>query len=332
MTTPHALAAAAFAAMLTTFTSPPASAQGQGTAAAEGFAGYAGFLDDSTITHTVVGGSARWYLLPRVAIGPEAVYFRGPRNDRDLTVTGNVTFDLLPAARAATPFLVAGAGLFQHSDRFGSATFTSTEGAFTGGGGVRISIGRQFYVAPEFRIGWRRTSGSAWRPGGGSERGRRAPSCKPLRMRNELSKRYDMLDNLDTAMLTTRRRDGHLMSERWPIRSMRRAPTCGLSRAARAPSSTTWRTTRTCRQEVLTGADIDDAPESRGSRIVKVAPCPLPSLVAAMVPPCSSTRWRTSDSPKAEPRMRSRHVGVLLAGSGRTRRAGTLARCPRPSR
>ncbi len=47
--------------------------------AAEFSIGYAGFLDDAFISHTLVGGSARWYLSPRVAVVAEIVYMIGPR-------------------------------------------------------------------------------------------------------------------------------------------------------------------------------------------------------------------------------------------------------------
>lgn len=69
-------------------------------------------------------------------------------------LTGNVTFDLLFGTRPVTPFLVVGGGIFRHSDRFGGQTFSSTEGSFTAGGGVRIPIGERLYVAPELCIGW----------------------------------------------------------------------------------------------------------------------------------------------------------------------------------
>jgi len=126
--------------------------------AAEFLAGYAGFVDDATIDHWIVGGAARVYLTPRVAIGPELVYMRGPNFDRDLFLTGNLTFDVLgPVAgrpRRVTPFLAAGGGFMQHKDRFGSAGFTSYEGAFTGGGGVRAWITDRAYALVDVRFGW----------------------------------------------------------------------------------------------------------------------------------------------------------------------------------
>jgi hypothetical protein len=126
--------------------------------AIEFIAGYAGFVDDATIDHSIVGGAGRVYLTPRLAVGPELVYMRGPDDDRDLFLTGNVTFDLLPPRqgrpRRLTPFIVGGGGFFKHSDRVGSFSFSSYEGAFTAGGGVRGWITDRVYVLADFRIGW----------------------------------------------------------------------------------------------------------------------------------------------------------------------------------
>lgn len=149
----------------------PAAAQqpAQATGAAEFVAGYAGFLDESAIGHAIVGGSVRYYLSPRVSVGPEIVYMRGPGFDRDLFLTGNLTVDFLvrpPGSRAGSvsPFLVAGGGLMSHSDRFGPTTYTSYEGAFTGGGGARVWLTDRVYAIGEARIGWEphtRISGGA---------------------------------------------------------------------------------------------------------------------------------------------------------------------------
>ena len=126
--------------------------------AIEFLVGYAGFVDDATIDHGIVGAAARLYLTPRVAVGPEFVYMRGPNSDRDLFLTGNLTFDVLPPRdgrpRRVTPFLVAGGGFFQHSDRFGASAFTSYEGAVTGGGGVRGWITKRVYALADVRFGW----------------------------------------------------------------------------------------------------------------------------------------------------------------------------------
>jgi hypothetical protein len=118
--------------------------------------GYAGFADEDLVNHFVIGGAGRVYLTPRVSVGPEFVYMIGPDTDRDLMVTGNLTFDFLRSGpdRPVVPFVVGGIGLFHHTNDFLDRTFSSTEGAFTAGGGARVSITDRWYVAPEFRIGW----------------------------------------------------------------------------------------------------------------------------------------------------------------------------------
>jgi hypothetical protein len=127
-------------------------------AAVEAFAGYAGFVDESLIEHAVLGTSARIYLTPRIALGPELAYMRGPGADRDLFLTGNLTFDLLSPRqgrpRRVSPFLVAGGGFMRHSDSFGAGTFSSSEGAVTGGGGVRVRLNDRAYAVADFRVGW----------------------------------------------------------------------------------------------------------------------------------------------------------------------------------
>jgi hypothetical protein len=117
-----------------------------------------GFVDDAMIDHAAFGGAARVYLTPRVAIGPEVAYLQGPGPDRDLMVTGNLTFDVLGPRNGrpsrVTPFLTVGGGYERHSDRFGPITFSSSEGAFTGGGGVRVWLSDRAFAVVEARMGW----------------------------------------------------------------------------------------------------------------------------------------------------------------------------------
>jgi opacity protein-like surface antigen len=133
-----------------------ARAQGRPAPAVEFAAGWAGFADEGVVHHSAWGGAARFNLTPRIGIGPELVYMVGPGSDRDLFLTGNLTFDVLAPSpsRAVSPFVVVGGGLFRHSDRFVNETYSSTEGAFTAGGGLRIRLGDRAYIAPEARVGW----------------------------------------------------------------------------------------------------------------------------------------------------------------------------------
>ena len=98
----------------------------------------------------------RLYLAP-VSVGPELVYIHGD-NHSHLMVTGNVTWDLLAPTNgrppAITPFLVVGGGCFQTRETFFSGSFTSREGAFTAGGGVRSVVGDRVTIGADARIGW----------------------------------------------------------------------------------------------------------------------------------------------------------------------------------
>lgn len=138
----------------------PAAAQtsNRPPGAVEFFAGHAGFADDATIEHAVFGGAGRVYVTPRLSVGPEITYMRGPNSDRDWYVLGNLTWDIRHqrAGRPPrfSPFLIAGGGFFTHSDRFVSGTFRSSEGAFAAGGGARVHVTDRAYVMGDFRIGW----------------------------------------------------------------------------------------------------------------------------------------------------------------------------------
>jgi hypothetical protein len=119
-------------------------------------AGWVGFADDGIVNEGLIGGVARWYLSPRIGVGPEVAYISG-NNHSHLALTGNLTFDLFPPTigRARViPFVVAGGGMFQTREHFFNGTYTSTEGAFTAGGGVRAYAGDRTIMGLEARIGW----------------------------------------------------------------------------------------------------------------------------------------------------------------------------------
>jgi hypothetical protein len=134
-----------------------AEAQQRPGVAVEVGAGWTGFPDDGVVNESMVGGAARWYLLPRVSVGPELSYISGNSHSH-LILTGNVTFDLLSLVngrpRRITPFLIAGGGLFQTRQSFFSGNFTSTEGAFTAGGGIRAFATDRVSIGVDARLGW----------------------------------------------------------------------------------------------------------------------------------------------------------------------------------
>jgi hypothetical protein len=134
-----------------------AAAQERPAPAVEIAAGTLVFADDGSPKEGFVGGNARLYVSPRVSLGPEIAYVRGDSHSH-LMLTGNVTFDLLRPVngqpRRVTPFAVAGGGIFQTRESFPNEIFTSEDGAFTAGGGVRAWLGRRVFVGAEARIGW----------------------------------------------------------------------------------------------------------------------------------------------------------------------------------
>jgi hypothetical protein len=139
----------------------PQSAEGQEIprGAAEFSGGWIGFPDDSMlVSETPIGGAVRWHLSPRVSVGPEIVWINGS-NHSHLMLTGNLTLDLLGPTNGhpalVTPFIVVGGGLFQTSESFvNGGDFTSTEGAFTVGGGVRANPNNRITLGVDARLGW----------------------------------------------------------------------------------------------------------------------------------------------------------------------------------
>ena len=116
------------------------------------------FADDGVVTEGFVGGAGRFYLSPRISIGPEVAFISGD-NHSHIMLTGNATFDLVGPVngqpRGVTPFAVVGGGLFRTSETFpNNQISTHNEGAFTAGGGVRVLAGKRVVAGVEARIGW----------------------------------------------------------------------------------------------------------------------------------------------------------------------------------
>jgi hypothetical protein len=143
--------------VLAPFLNLTASAQHRPSPSLDLSAGWVGFADDGIVSEGMFGGAGRFYLSPRIAIGPELLYIGGD-NHSHLVLTGNLTFDVIaPTAGrtpAVTPFLVVGGGMFQTRESFFGEDYTSTEGAFTAGGGIRAAVGDRVTVGVDARIGW----------------------------------------------------------------------------------------------------------------------------------------------------------------------------------
>ena len=132
---------------------PLAAEARQAPASIEIAGGWIGFPDDGgTVDETLVGGAARWRLSPKISIGPELIYIQGD-NHNHFVATGNLTVDFNPDG-SVQPFFVVGGGMFQSREEFFDDAFTSREGAFTAGGGVRGRITDRVSVGVDARVGW----------------------------------------------------------------------------------------------------------------------------------------------------------------------------------
>jgi hypothetical protein len=116
-----------------------------------------GSISFTDATESYVGSAARFYVLPRVSLGPEVTYVFGEDHSH-LIVTGNFVFDFLRPEngrlRRVSPFGLVGGGIFQTRNQFPVFNFNSTEGAFTAGGGIRMAFGNRVTIGGDVRVGW----------------------------------------------------------------------------------------------------------------------------------------------------------------------------------
>lgn len=134
---------------------PVAGAQERPRPAVDLGVAWIGFADDGIASESAFVGALRWYVSPRIALGPELVYVGGD-NHSHLVLTGNLTWDVMAEASHphATPFLVIGAGMFRTHETFFDDSVTSAEGAFTAGGGVRARVSDRVSAGVDARVGW----------------------------------------------------------------------------------------------------------------------------------------------------------------------------------
>ena len=76
---------------------PDARAQARPAPAVDLTAAWIGFADDDVVSEPGFGGAFRWYVSPRIAIGPELIYIAGDSHSH-MMLTGNLTWDVLPQA------------------------------------------------------------------------------------------------------------------------------------------------------------------------------------------------------------------------------------------
>ena len=144
----------------------PAPAQDKPGPIVEVLVGRSGFIDEAWDYFTTVGGAARVYVTPRLAIGPEVAYLTGTSGAREasnVSVTGTLTFEAKPDRHSprVVPYLVVAGGYLRQKTLVGRGPgsseltpFISSEPTVSAGIGARITLGARAFIATEFRLGW----------------------------------------------------------------------------------------------------------------------------------------------------------------------------------
>jgi hypothetical protein len=145
-------------------TAEPVVAQDGPSAVGEVIIGRSGFVDEAWDDFTTIGGAARIFVTPKIAVGPEIAYLVSNAPETNgVSMTGVVTWDFVPddGRPRIVPYLVAGVGYLRQKTlvgrgpgRPGLQPFTSGEGTVSGGLGLRVGLGPYMFVASEFRLGW----------------------------------------------------------------------------------------------------------------------------------------------------------------------------------
>ena len=115
--------------------------------------GAASFVDEGSDNHGVVGASARFYLTRRFSVEPEIVYmWRGNSSHRDWLFMPNVAFDFRSLDKKVVPYVIGGVGYLRITDGL-VRLFTVDSWVAEAGGGAKIYLNRNVFLAPEVRIG-----------------------------------------------------------------------------------------------------------------------------------------------------------------------------------
>lgn len=116
--------------------------------------GFSSFVDEAVLHHFVVGGSARLYLTRRLGFEPELVYMYRSAGDQDLVFLPNLTWDFRDPDKRVVPYFIGGYGVLHRMGLTGRGRFSSNYEMASAGFGAKVFLSKNFFVSPEFRLGW----------------------------------------------------------------------------------------------------------------------------------------------------------------------------------
>jgi hypothetical protein len=119
--------------------------------------------DDRSYPHFVVGAATRIRITRRWSIEPEFNYMRRNSNDEDYIFQPNVVYEFHPSGTRVVPYLIGGVGVIRNKSVYRDTDFvtgapTTYDTSYTtwtanAGGGLKVFISKNLFIAPEARLG-----------------------------------------------------------------------------------------------------------------------------------------------------------------------------------
>ena len=125
-------------------------------------------LDNGSYPHFVVGAATRIRISRHWSVEPEFNYMRRSSNDEDYIFQPNVVYEFNSLGERVVPYLIGGVGVIRHKSVFKGSDFVTgapvtfdtsyTTWNISAGGGLKVFLSKQLFVAPEARLGLQPTA------------------------------------------------------------------------------------------------------------------------------------------------------------------------------
>jgi hypothetical protein len=119
--------------------------------------------DNKSYPHFVAGASTRIRITRRWAIEPEFSYMRRSVDDEDYIFQPNIVYEFHPDGTRIVPYLIGGVGVIKNKSTYRDTDFVTgapitydtsyTTWTANAGGGLKIFVSKNLFIAPEARLG-----------------------------------------------------------------------------------------------------------------------------------------------------------------------------------